>query len=324
MLMRAVRYAGYGGPEVLAVEQVPIPLPGPTQVRIRVAASSVNAADIHVRSGSLRLLTGLSARKFPKGTGIDAVGEVEAVGADVSAVSVGQRVWAVNAGGRSFGAALGAAAESAIFEESHVCPAPAGVDDLGAAAAVMPATMAVRTLSEASRLLAGERVLVRGATGAVGAAVVQLANALGGHVVALASAANLDLAQSLGASEVFDYATTDPTQIRPVDVVVDTVGTGLLTWRRRLTSGGRMVSTAASPRALGSVAAGSAIGVLGGPSMRSFVSQPPNRTILEAARHVQEKSIRPVIDSVYPFEQATAAHRAFESGGLRGRVLLTP
>jgi NADPH:quinone reductase-like Zn-dependent oxidoreductase len=66
MLMRAVRYASYGGPEVLTVEAVPIPLPAPSQVRIRVAATSVNAADVHVRSGSLRLLTG---RRFPKAWG---------------------------------------------------------------------------------------------------------------------------------------------------------------------------------------------------------------------------------------------------------------
>ncbi|GLY16451.1 NADPH:quinone reductase [Kineosporia sp. NBRC 101677] len=321
MLMRAVRYARYGGPEVLSVEPVPIPLPGPTQVRIRVAATSVNAADVNVRSGSVKLLSG---RKFPKGTGIDAVGEIEAAGADVSSLSVGQRVWAVTCDGRAFGAALGSAAESAVFEASHVTPAPAGVDDLGAAATVMPATMAVRTLGGATRLLAGERVLVRGATGAVGAAVVQLANALGGHVVALASAANADLAQSLGAAEVFDYATTRPGDIRPVDVVVDTAGPGLLAWRRRLTPGGRMVSVVASPRALAGAAAGSVIGLISGSRVRTLVAQPPQEAIAEAARHVQEKSIRPVIDSVYPFEQAPAAHRAFEGGGLRGRVLLTP
>ncbi|GAB3258373.1 NAD(P)-dependent alcohol dehydrogenase [Kineosporia babensis] len=319
--MRAVRYAQYGGPEVLSVEQVPIPLPGPTQVRIRVAATSVNAADVHVRSGSMRLLTG---RKFPKGTGIDAVGEVEATGADVSSVSVGQRVWAVTGDGRAFGARLGSAAESALFEQAHVTAAPADVTDLGAAATVMPATMAVRTLREAARLLAGERVLVRGATGAVGSAVVQLANALGAHVIALTNAANTDLAQSLGASEVFDYATTRPADIRLVDVIVDTVGTGLMNWRRRLAPGGRMVTLAATPGALASVAAGRVISLAGGPRMSTFIAQPPNHCIAEAARHVEEKFIRPVIDSVYPFEQATAAHRAFESGGLRGRVLLTP
>lgn len=319
--MRAVRYPVYGGPEVLAVEAVPIPLPGPTQVRIRVAATSVNAADVHVRRGSLRLLTG---RRFPKGVGIDAVGLIESVGTDVRTLKVGDRVWAVTGDGRAFGAALGSAAESALFEVSHVTLAPAGQDDLGAAATVLPATMAVRTLQDSTRLLGGERVLVRGATGAVGAAVVQLANALGGHVVALAGPRNLDLAQSLGASEVFDYTTAQPGDVRPVDVIVDTVGTRLLAWRSRLTSGGRMVTTASSPRALAAATTGSAIGLVSGARIRTFLAQPPNATIAEAARHVAEKSIWPVIDSVYPFEQAAAAHRAFEDGGLRGRVLLTP
>lgn len=319
--MRAVRYGSYGGPEVLAVETVPIPPPGPSQVRIRVAATSVNAADVHVRSGSLRLLTG---RRFPKGVGIDAVGLVESVGAQVRTFGVGDRVWAVTGDGRAFGSALGSAAESALFEASHVTLAPEGVDDLGAAATVMPATMAVRALREATRLRSGERVLVRGATGAVGAAVVQLANALGGHVVALAGPENLDLAQSLGASEVFDYTTAQPGDVRAVDVLVDTVGTQLLGWRRRLTSGGRMVSTASSPRALASAAAGATVGRVSGPRIRVFLAQPPNAAIAEAAGHVRERSIRPLIDSVYPFEQAPAAHRAFEGGGLRGRVLLTP
>ncbi len=319
--MRAVRYPAYGGPEVLAVEAVPIPLPGPTQVRIRVAATSVNAADVHVRRGSLRLLTG---RRFPKGVGIDAVGLVESAGADVSSLQVGDRVWAVTGDGRAFGGPLGSAAESALFEASHVTLAPFGVDDLGAAATVMPATMAVRTLQGSTRLLGGERVLVRGATGAVGAAVVQLANALGGYVVALAGPQNLDLAQSLGASEVFDYTTAQPADIRPVDVIVDTVGTQLLAWRRRLTPGGRMVTTASSPQALAAAGTGSAISLVSGARVRTYLAQPPNAMIAEAARHVAEKSIRPVIDSVYPFEQAPAAHRAFEGGGLRGRVLLTP
>ncbi len=176
MLMRAVQYAEYGNPEVLSLQQVAVPEPGPTQVRIRIAATSVNAADVHARSGSLRLVVG---RSFPKGTGIDAAGVIEAIGAQVRSLEVGQRVWAVNGNGRRFGQPLGSAADFALFDEAQVTPIPAGVDDLGAAAAVMPATMAVRTLRETTRLLAGERILVRGATGAVGAAVVQLAQRAG-------------------------------------------------------------------------------------------------------------------------------------------------
>src|ERR1044072_7916609 len=92
LMMRAVRYDRYGGPEVLSAGDVPRPSPGPGQVLVRVHASSVNPMDVKIRSGGMRLISG---RRFPKGTGGDFAGEVVALGSTVTDVTVGEHVWGV-------------------------------------------------------------------------------------------------------------------------------------------------------------------------------------------------------------------------------------
>lgn len=314
--MRAARFTRYGDPGVLTVEDVPTPEPRRGQVRVQVAAVSVNAIDTFVRSGRLRTVTG---RRFPRGTGIDLVGTVDAVGEAVADLTVGDRVWGLRSDSRSL--RVGTFAEAVVVEAAGVSAAPAGVDDVGAAALVASGTTAVSALQHVARVRPGETVLVRGATGGVGAALVQLAAALGAHVIALASAGNADLAHSLGAAEVYDYASTSPAEIAPVDVVVDTVGADLWQWRRRLTRGGRMVTIAFS-----SVAALAAIGsstVFGTRRIRAFGGQPPRERLAEAARHVEAGRLRPAVHQVYGLSAVSEAHRALERGGVRGKIVVT-
>jgi NADPH:quinone reductase-like Zn-dependent oxidoreductase len=136
---------------------------------------------------------------------------------------------------------FGSAAEFVAVPPHRLALAPNGLDAVQAAALPAVGTTAITALRDKAGLAAGDRLLVRGASGGVGSAVVQLGRAYGAHVTALAGAGNLDFVRGLGADEAFDYATTKAADLGGFDVVLDTVGTELRAYRRLLAPGGRMV-----------------------------------------------------------------------------------
>jgi NADPH:quinone reductase-like Zn-dependent oxidoreductase len=314
--MRAAQYDGYGPPEVLQVRTVAVPRLRPGHVLVRVAASSVNGADITVRGGKLKLVSG---RKFPRGAGFDFAGEIIEAAGDVTGLAAGDQVWGfldrVRNGGPS-----GAAAEYVLAPAGGTSQRPRTVSAVEAAALSAVGASAVGVLRDAVRLQAGERVLVRGANGGVGTAAVQIARALGGRVTALASAGHLDRLRDLGAAEAFDYHVTSPGDLGRFDVVVDPVSRNMRAYRRLLAPGGRMAAMAiGSPGDLAYILASR---IHGGRRVR-FTQSPPTATLLTAlASLVDDKSINAVIDSVYPLDDIAAAHRSLEkSGGFGKRVV---
>lgn len=316
--MRAALYDRYGGPEVLYEGTVPRPDIGPGDVLVRVHAASVNGGELLGRAGGLRLLTGAIERGFPKRTGIDFTGEVVEVGSDVVGVEPGARVW----GGlpRTFGSA----AEYVAVRPRQFALAPTGTDLVEAASLIAGGTTAITALRDKARLAPGERLLVRGASGGVGSVAVQLGRAYGAHVTGLARADNLDFVRELGADEAFDYANTGAADLSPFDVVLDTVGTGMSAYRRRLTRNGRMVSvTFDSERMLASLSyiAGSA--VFGRRRIRAFSGNPGHGLFTELTRLTESGDLRPVVDRVLPLADIAQAHRALETGGVRGKVLVS-
>jgi len=198
---------------------------------------------------------------------------------------------------------------------------PESLDEVEAASLVVGGYTALRALRDVARLQPGERVLVRGGAGGVGSGAVQIASAIGARVAVLASASCEKLVGDLGATEFFDYSTATPASVGKVDVLIDTVGTDLLAWRRTLGPGGRMVGVAFdSPAGL------TAIGmsrVFGTRRVRTFAGQPPAGALAALTRFVNEKSIHGVVHGTYPLKETAEAHRAFAAGGVRGKIVIT-
>jgi NADPH2:quinone reductase len=199
--MKSAVYRKTGPPDVIEYEDVARPIPGPSQVLVRVGAAAVNPIDTYIRAGSISV-----PLPIPFIPGCDLAGTVESVGAEVRTLQAGDRVWGSNQGlfGRQ-----GTFAEYAAVEEQWLYPTPDGVsDDLAAAGALVGITAHLGLFLHAG-LQPGELVFVNGGTGGVGAAVVQFAKAGGATVIATAgSDAKRQLCHSLGADVVLDYRST--------------------------------------------------------------------------------------------------------------------
>ncbi|MDI1461259.1 NAD(P)-dependent alcohol dehydrogenase [Catellatospora sp. KI3] len=315
--MRAALYDRYGPPEVLYEGSLPRPAAGPGQVLVRVHATSVNGGELYGRAGRVKAVTGLvGGRGFPKRLGIDLAGEVAALGADVTGLTVGQPVWGVSR-------AMNTAAEYAAIDANRLAPLPPELTYAQAAALAGVGTTAVTALRDEARLRPGERLLVRGGAGGVGSIVVQLARAEGAHVTALAGASTLDLVRELGAHECVDYRTAAPPDLGRFDVVVDTVGTDLRAWRRLLAPGGRMVAVSFDlDRAASSLGYLAASAVHGPRRVRFFSGNPRRADLDRLAALVARGAVRPVVDRIFPLSQIAAAHRALEDGGVRGKIVV--
>ncbi|MFZ2753494.1 MAG: NAD(P)-dependent alcohol dehydrogenase, partial [Lysobacteraceae bacterium] len=243
-IVKGIIYKRYGDPEVLEMCELPKPVPQDHELLIRVRATTVSSADWRVRSMKLpfgfswlgRLIFGIRAPKQPI-LGTELAGDVEAVGKAVTSFKAGDQVFAYP-GGR-----MGAYVEYICLpEDGAVATKPSNLSYEQAAALSFGGS----TMLDFYRKLAlrsGERVLVNGASGAVGTAAVQLAKHLGAHVTGVCSTANLQLVLSIGADQVIDYTTQDFTDSgEQYDVIVDTAGTASFPRSSAsLSSGGRLL-----------------------------------------------------------------------------------
>lgn len=210
--MKAVLVAGYGPPEKYTVADVPTPQPGPGQIQVRIAAASINPADVRLPSGDFRDTVPL---EFPHVPGNDFAGTVSGIGAGVTAYRLGDEVFglAVPRALRAMASATrpslstGSLAEYAVFEADtpFLAHRPAGVD-IEQAAALPTVGLTARALMATAEVQPGETVLVVGATGGVGTAVIPLLAAAKARVVATATAADAGILRALGAAETIGYA----------------------------------------------------------------------------------------------------------------------
>lgn len=208
--MKAVVATGYGPPERYTVADVAVPRPGPGQILVRIAAASINPADVRLPSGEFRDVMPL---EFPHVPGNDFAGTVSEVGAGVTAYRVGDEIFglAVPRALRAMAGArpsmsTGSLAEFAVFEADTPLLAhrPAGVS-VEQAAALATTGLTARALMTTAEVRPGETVLVVGATGGVGTAVVPLLAAAKARVIATATDADADLVRALGADEIIGY-----------------------------------------------------------------------------------------------------------------------
>ncbi len=307
----------YGPPEVLDWrEHAPRELT-PHDVRVRVHAAAVNPADVHLLRGEpffLRL-TGLGLwRPKHRVPGTDVAGTVEAVGRDVRSLRVGDPVFAdLSARGR------GAFAERVVAKEDAWTPVPPGVSLEAAASAPMAAVTALQGLRDAGKLEPGHEVLVHGASGGVGTFAVQIAVALGARVTAVASARNLDLVRSLGATRAIDYAAEDFTATADrYDLVFDTVGNrSLADLRRALRPEGAFVTTAFLPALAGPRRRGAAA-----PRMVNLLARPDGRDLATVGELLASGTVVPAVDRRYGLRDAVDALRHVATRRARGKVVL--
>lgn len=255
--MRRVVQDRYGGVDVLRMEDAPVPAPGAGQVRVRVAATSLNLSDWECLRGSpaYARLGGLRSPARPV-LGSDIAGVVDEVGDGVTGVRRGDEVYADNL------ALKGGFAEHALVPESALALKPPELSFVEASTIPQAGAIAWQGTERAS---AGARVLVNGAGGGSGAFAVQLAKRAGAHVTGVDNATKLDFMRTLGADEVIDYARADFTRTAtPYDLILDLVAhRSVFSYRRALARGGRYRCVGGSvPTLLRVLTAGSVVGLL--------------------------------------------------------------
>jgi NADPH:quinone reductase-like Zn-dependent oxidoreductase len=301
---RAIRYAEYGDPSVLKMEELPRPEPQEGQVLVRIRATGVHPMDWKTRAGYLRDFMPV---ELPHTPGLEFSGTVEQVGDGVTGFDVGDAV---------FGWGSGTYAEYAIAPVATIAHKPDGVSFEQAAPLGLTGVTAWQAV-EAVELEAGQRVLIHGGAGGVGSLAVQLAKRGGAQVIATASTENVDFVKSIGADEVLDY-TAGPfeTKVRDVDAVIDTVGGDVIDRSYGvLKRGGILLTIAGQPDA----AMAEERGVrLGAREMHGATT-----SVLEQLGQLATSgAIRVPVAAVFPWERAAEAHAAAQTGHGHGRRVL--
>jgi len=303
-VMQAVRTHDYGSPDVLVLEQAPLPQPGADQVLIRIKAAGVNPVDWKTRAGMYKQFWPL---QFPWTPGIDGAGTIEALGANVTQLKKGQAV---------FGIVIGGYAEYALAQAGDIQPKPENISFEEAASIPLGALTAWAAVLDAANVQAGQRVLVHGGAGGVGLYAVQLARWKGAHVTATASAHNLDFIRSLGAENVIDYnATRFEDVVKDLDAVIDTVGGDLPERSYKVVRPGGVFVTVAARL---SDDAGKAYNIRALSAGRASSDH-----LKEIVELIEAGQLKPVVGEVFPLSQARKAQDLSQAGHGRGRIILT-
>jgi len=321
-MMRAAVVHRFGGPEVVKVERVPKPVPKADELLVRVHASTVSIADHRTRSRDLPkgmwfyvpLALGVFRPRKPV-LGMDAAGVVEAVGDEVTGFAPGDEVIAM------LGSSFGAHAEYARVPQSDaIALKPRNLTLEESASLVFGGYTALAYLNRV-KLGPGSEVLVNGASGAVGTAVVQLAKQRGATVTGVCSAGKADLVRSLGADHVIDRAGEDfATSGRTYDVIVECGGDAPFERvEHSLKPGGALLLVITSLRG---ILTASRHTRRSGKTV-TFTPMPVSHEDLAGlSRLAEEGRIRPVIDRTFDLDDIVEAHRYVDSGAKRGNVVL--
>ena len=322
--MRAVVLRDKGGPEVLGIEEVPDPLPGPEELLVDVAATALNRADLLQRRG---LYPGPPmAQEIP---GMEFAGRVAAVGDRVAGWSVGDPVMGIVGGG--------AYAQRLVIHERQVLPVPTSLA-LGDAAAIPEVFLtAFDALVVQGGLTSGRWALVHAGASGVGTAAIQIGRALGARTIVTTSAGKVAACRDLGADVVVDYRAEDfldaarrATGRRGVDVVLDVVG-GEYTERNldALATKGRIIQVGVMGEGSATVPLGKLLAkraAIVGTVLRARPLEEKialtRQVAAELLPRFDDGSLRPVIDSRYPLEQIADAHRYMETNANVGKIVI--
>ncbi|MFD4192021.1 NADP-dependent oxidoreductase [Amycolatopsis thermoflava] len=307
--MRAITQQQFGGPEVLTIVDTPEPRALPTEVLVRVKAIGLNPLEARLRAGEFPLL---GRPPF-------------VLGWDISGVVEQALTWRWRPGDEVFGMPLFPRAANAYAEivaapALHLARKPASLSHTEAAALPVVGLTAWQGLVDLAGVTEGDRVLIHGGGGGVGHVAIQLAKALGAHVITTASGSKREFVEGLGADEVIDYTAVDFTEtVRDIDVVLDTLGgdTGKRSLRV-LRPGGHLV-TAVADEDTELAAEYEAAGM-----QFSGIAVDPDPVALRGLAELAEQGKLQVhVQETFPFERIADAHRLLDHGHLQGKLVLT-
>ena len=321
--MMAIRHGCFGGPEVLELVEVSKPVPIDNEIRVRIEAAAVNPLDWHYMRGTpyiMRLMGAGIGSPADMRLGVDYVGVVESVGAEVNRFEPGDLV---------FGRSSGAFGEYLVTgQENAVAPVPEGTSPEQAAAVPIAGVTALQALRDTGNLQPGQKVLINGASGGVGTFAVQIAKAMGAEVHGVCSTRNVDLVYSLGADHVFDYKKESYIDSgEKYDLIIDNVGNlSLLANRKVMTDSATLVIVGGQ--------GGNWIGPLMRPlaalflgpfvdqKFAMFLARMKQEDMAVLADMMASGKITSVIDRRYALAEVPDAIRYSETGRARGKIII--
>lgn len=318
--MKAIVQHQYGSPDLLKLEEVPIPAPADDQVQIKIIAASVNRSDWESLIGQpLYARIGGLSRPRKHILGSDIAGRVEMVGNKVTQFKPGDEV---------FGLLMdysGGFAQYVCKSEKSLALKPAGMSFEIAATIPQGALIAVQAIRDKGNVKAGQKVLINGAGGAAGTFAVQLAKSLGAEVTAVDNAEKLDFMRSLGADHVIDYASKDFTRTgQQYDLILDVISQrSPFAYERALRPGGKCYVVGGSVTRFMQI-------LLFAPWIRKnanrqvsiLVLQPNSKDLVYMAELIEAGKIKPVIDKTYTLSGAPQALRYLGEGHAKGKLVI--
>lgn len=318
--MKAIVHDTYGTPDVLELRELDPPSVGPADVAVRVHAASVNPLDWHFLTGTPYLMRMTAGLRRPKQivAGVDLAGTVVEVGADVTDVEPGDRV---------FGSAPGAFAEIAVGAANRFVKLTDDLSFADAAALPVAGLTAIQALRDHGRVGPGCTVLINGAAGGVGTYAVQLAVAMGADVTAVCSGRNVDMVRGLGAHRVIDYVVDDFVDGTRFDVIIDNVGNrSFAELRRALAPDGTYVMVSGPKgtwiRPIDRMLAGRLRFLRGDQTFVSFTAANNAAELETLLGYVERGELRSVIDRHYPLAETAEAIRYLATGHARAKVVI--
>ena len=318
--MKAAVHTRYGPPDVVRVVDVPTPIAEDNEVLVKVHATTVNRTDCGFRGAKPFFIRGFTGLRRPRVTilGNEFAGKIEAIGPGVTSFAVGDRVFGYD------DTAFGAHAQYlTIREDASLARIPANLTYAQAAPATEGSHYALAMIRKA-KIRGGQRVLVNGATGAIGSAAVQLLASRGVHVTAVCDTAHLELVRGLGAERVIDRTAEDFTQDdQTFDVVIDAVGKSSFgRCRRLLEPRGAYLSTDLGPYSQNPFLA-LVTPLLPGRSVLFPLPRHDQAMINDFKDLMESGLFRPVIDRSYPLAEIVEAYQYVETGQKIGSVVIT-
>lgn len=315
--MKAAMYTQYGAPDVLQIKEIEKPAPADNEILVKVYTSTVSATDSHFRRADpfiTRFINGLIRPNAIAGGVI--AGDVEAVGKDVSKFKVGDQVVGTTMAGGNV--------EYICVPENAVVVKKGSNLSYEEAVGIPEALTPLYFLRDLANMHRGQKVLINGASGALGTFAIQLAKYYGGEVTGVCSSRNVELVKSLGADRVIDYTQEDFTQEHDnYDIIFDTVDKSSFSrCRPALKQGGMFLAVAMSPDILFHTLWTSRFS-----SKKAMVGfaglnfEPKNLAFLMEL--AEESTIKSVTDRCYPLEEIVEAHRYVDTGRKRGNVVIT-